>query len=152
MREEKRCQIGIAVYKSTEEIQLREVHSVSRVYIPETQKVLSKYLPSDLLEFLKVIPMLSKFPEHSCTSKVSRRVSMLPELQKLFILSEVAYLAITYCRSLQVCLCPSHKLSFFFSFLSHSSPSWTVAEVSFSYYLFYFVFNECSGHYCPLFT
>ena len=24
--------------------------------------------------------------------------------------------------------------------------------MSFSYYLFYFIFNECSGHYCPLFT
>ena len=29
----------MAMYKSTEEIQLREVHSESRVYIPETQKV-----------------------------------------------------------------------------------------------------------------
>ena len=27
-----------------------------------------------------------------------------------------------------------------------------MAEVSFSYYIFYFVFNECSGHYCPLFS
>ena len=27
-----------------------------------------------------------------------------------------------------------------------------MAEVSFSYYLFYFVFNKCSRHYCPLFS
>ena len=32
------------------------------------------------------------------------------------------------------------------------TPSWAAAEVSFSYYLFYFIFNECSGHYCPLFS
>ena len=38
-----------------------------------------------------------------------RNVPMLPELWKLFILSEVAYLAIAYCRSLQACLCPSRS-------------------------------------------
>ena len=91
--------------------------------------MVSKYLPSDFLEFPKVIPTLQKFLEHSRTSEVSGRVPALPrfpkvptlpELWKLFILSEVAYLAIVYCRSLQACLRLSHKLSFPFSFLSRS--------------------------------
>ena len=47
--------------------------------------------------FLKVIPMLPKFPESSCTSRT---------LETPFILSNVVYLAITYCWSLQACLHP----------------------------------------------
>ena len=99
----------------------------------------SKYLPSDLLEFLRMhlhsevsegyshasevsrmFPHFWCFWKSSCTSEVSESSYTSGTPETLFILSEVAYLAITYCWSLQACLHPSHKLSFFFSFLSHS--------------------------------
>ena len=44
MGEERRGQIGMTVYKGTEEIQLREICSKSRVYIPETQRSLEQLM------------------------------------------------------------------------------------------------------------
>ena len=103
------------------------------------KRKLSEYLPSDLPEFPRMhlhsevfkgyshasevsgmFPHFWGFQKSSCTSKVSESSHTSGTSETLFILSEVAYLAITYCWSLQAYLCPSYKLSFFFSFLSHS--------------------------------